>query len=292
MVDVISYLVEIRTHFIFVCKCSFLVVFKVVGYFSRFGHFTDQYFNGGHPVGDLTNQLFTVGAQHFVFFGREDFLYSAKIFEQAILISHGSRHDVVDSEVAQYTAFNLNLHGVFLQFHFQTAVQLRFVENAFADKYGFGLIVNVVHQSFRDVADVGQSAACSFLFPFFGIAVAFETDRFGSDDCLFQQTEDSFVFAYSFLHKLFHRCAEFVQLVCHGSIDSNHGGGTVGRRTCGTELKPVSGEGERGGTVTVGCVEQNFGYTSDTQFQRCLFFRGHFLVSHLAYNFVKSCRKL
>ena len=61
---------------------------------------------------------------------------------------------------------------------------------------------------------------------------------------------------------------------------------------CGTELKPVSGEGERGGTVTVGCVEQNFGYTSDTQFQRCLFFRGHFLVSHLAYNFVKSCRKL
>ena len=108
---------------------------------------------------------------------------------------------------------------------------------------------------FRYVADISQSAACSFLFPFFGITVPFETNRFGGDNCFFQQAEDSFVFANSFFHQLFYRCPEFVQLVCHGRIDCNHRGSTVGRRTCGAEFETVSGECERRSTVAVGGIQ-------------------------------------
>ena len=68
--------------------------------------------------------------------------------------------------------------------------QFSFVEDTFADKHRFGLVVNIVHQGFRYVADISQSAACSFLFPFFGITVPFETNRFGGDNCFFQQAED------------------------------------------------------------------------------------------------------
>ena len=111
---------------------------------------------------------------------------------------------MVDGEVAQYTSLDLYLHGVFFQFYFETAVQFGFVEDAFADQYRFRLVVYVVHQRFRHVADVGQSAAGSFLSPFFGVTVAFKADGFGSDDCFFQQAEDSFVFAHSFFHQFLH----------------------------------------------------------------------------------------
>ena len=135
MIDVIADLIEVWTYFFFVCKCSFLVVLHVVGYFSCFGHFANQYFDGSDPVGNLTDQFFAVGTQHFVFFSREYFFQSAKIFEQSVLIGNGSRYDVVNGEVAQYTAFDLHLHGIFLQFHFQTAVQFGFVEDTFANQH-------------------------------------------------------------------------------------------------------------------------------------------------------------
>ena len=48
---------------------------------------------------------------------------------------------------------------------------------------------------------------------------------------------------------------ELVQLIGHSRIDGNHGGGAVGRLTCGTELKAVAGEGEWGSTVTVGGIK-------------------------------------
>jgi len=145
-----------------------------------------------------------------------------------------------------------------------------------------------MHQCFRNVANIGQSASRGFLFPFFGVTVAFETDWFGSDDCFFQQPEDGFVFSYSVFHQFLYRCTELVQLICHGSVDSYHCGSAVGRRTCGAEFETISGESERRSTVAVGCIEQNLRNTSDTQFQCSLFFRCHFIVSYLADNFIES----
>ena len=150
---------------------------------------------------DFADQFFAVGAQYFKFFGREDFFHFAQIFEQPVLVGDSSRYDVVDGKVAQYTSLDLYLHGVFFQFHFQSAVEFGFVEDTFADQYRFRLVVYVVHQGFRHVADVGQSATGGFLFPFFGVAVALKADGFGGDDRFFQQAEDSLVFSYPFFHQ-------------------------------------------------------------------------------------------
>ena len=167
------------------------------------------------------------------------------------MIDYSNRNDVVDGQIAQYTAFYLNFHGVFLQLYFQTAGQFRFVKNAFAYQYRFGLVIHVMHQRFRHMADIAQSTAGCFLSPFFRIAVTFETDRFGSNDRFFQQTENGFVLADSFFHQFFDRSTEFVQLIGHGGIDGDHGGSTVGRGTCCTEFKTVSCESERRSTVSV-----------------------------------------
>ena len=94
-----------------------------------------------------------------------------------------------------------------------------------------------------------------FLLPLFGVAVTLKADRLGGDDGLFHNAEDGFILADSFFHQFVDGDFEFVQLVCHSCIDGNHGGGTVGGRTCGTELKAVAGEGEWGSTVTVGGIQ-------------------------------------
>ena len=55
MVDMIADFIEVRTHFFFVFECPLFVVIFVIGYFSGFGHFAYQYFDGSHPVRDFTN---------------------------------------------------------------------------------------------------------------------------------------------------------------------------------------------------------------------------------------------
>ena len=79
MVDMIADFIEVRTHFFFVFECPLFLVIFVIGYFSGFGHFAYQYFDGSHPVRDFTNQFFAVSAQYFVFFRREDFFHFAQI---------------------------------------------------------------------------------------------------------------------------------------------------------------------------------------------------------------------
>ena len=78
------------------------------------------------------------------------------------------------------------------------------------------------------MADIGQSAFGSFLFPLFGIAVSFKTDGFRGDDCFFQNAENSFVLADTLFHELLNGYFEFVQLVGHCRIDGNHCRSTVG----------------------------------------------------------------
>ena len=101
------------------------------------------------------------------------------------------------------------------------------------------------------MADISQSAAGGFLFPLFGIAVSLKTNGLRSDDCFFQNTENSFIFANSFFHEFFNGYFEFVQLVGHCCIYGNHGSGAVGRRAGSTEFKTITRESERRGAVTV-----------------------------------------
>ena len=53
-----------------------------------------------------------------------------------------------------------------------------------------------------------------------------------------------------------HTLLEVNQSLSNGTIQGNHGAGTVGLRTYGTELKAVAGEGEWRGTVTVGIIDE------------------------------------
>ena len=255
MVDVVTDTFQIRAYGFFVSESLVFVVIHVVGYFAGFGHFAYLYLDGGYALGNFAYKLFPVGTEDFVFFGREGLAQATEIFQQTVLVDNGSRYDVVDGKITQYTAFYLYLHGVFLQFYFQAAGKLRFVEDTFADEYGTGLVIHVVHQGFGNVADVGQPTAGGFLLPLFGVAVTLKADRLGGDDGLFHNAEDGFILADSFFHQFVDGDFEFVQLVCHSCIDGNHGGGTVGGRTCGTELKAVAGKGEWRSTVTVGGIQ-------------------------------------
>ena len=50
----------------------------------------------------------------------------------------------------QYAAFNLYLHGIFFQFHFQTAGEFGFVEDTFAYQYGSRLVIHIMHQGLQN----------------------------------------------------------------------------------------------------------------------------------------------
>ena len=228
MVDVITDAFQIRTYGFFVSESLVFVVIHVIGHFAGFGHFAYLYLDGGYAFGYFAYKFFPVGTENLVFFGRESLAQAAEVFQQTVLVDNSSRYNVVDGKVAQYTAFYLYLHGVFLQFHFQAAGKLRFVEDTFADEYGTGLVVHIVHQGFGNVADIGQTTAGGFLFPLFGVAVALKADRFGSKDGFFQNAEDGFILADSFFHQFVDGNFELVQLVGHSCIDGNHGSSTVG----------------------------------------------------------------
>ena len=55
-----------------------------------------------------------------------------------------------------------------------------------------------------------------------------------------------------------HTLLEISQSLSHSTVQGNHGTGTVGLRTNGTELKTVASESEWRGTVTVGIVDEEF----------------------------------
>jgi hypothetical protein len=49
---------------------------------------------------------------------------------------------------------------------------------------------------------------------------------------------------------------ELPQLIRYGGVQYQHGGGAVRGGTYGTELETITGEGERGGTVTIRVIDQ------------------------------------
>ena len=219
---------EVGTYRFFVGEGLVLVVVHVVGHLAGFGHLAYLHLDGRHAAGDFADELLAVGTEFFVLFGREGLAQAAEVFQQAVLVADSRGDDVVDSQVAEDAAFDLYLHGEFFQLYFEAAGQLGLVEDTFADENGACLVVDVVHQRFGYVADVGQAAAGSFLFPFFGVAVAFEADGLGSDDHFLEGAEDGFILGGAFFHGFVDRGLEFVQLVGHGGVDGNHGSGAVG----------------------------------------------------------------
>ena len=107
MVYMVAYAFQVRTYGLFVSKCFFFEVLFVIGYFAGFCHVAYQYFNSRYTVRDFFNKFFPIGTHYFVFFFREDFLHSAKVFQKTVLVADSDRDDVVDGQITQYAAFNL-----------------------------------------------------------------------------------------------------------------------------------------------------------------------------------------
>ena len=75
------------------------------------------------------------------------------------------------------------------------------------------------------------------------------------------------MFVLASLDELIHALLEIHQCLGYGCIECYHGRGAVGLTAGCTELKAVSGEGERAGAVAVGIVYQQLGHRRDVEAQ-------------------------
>ena len=117
-------------------------------------------------------------------------------------------------------------------------------------------------------------------------------DGFANLDVFADHIQDSRNLRFTLLDEFVHIFFEFYQLFGYGSVQGNHGAGTVCFRTYGAELKTVSGEGERAGAVTVGIVNQQFRNLRNIQFHALLAAKAYEIILGTLFNVFQYLRQL
>ncbi len=160
---------------------------------------------------------------------------------------------MVHRQVAQHAGLNLNLLGVGLPFHLVAGLELLLGHHTQALEHLDALLVEVALEDLRaGLLDV-ESALGSLQHPFVAVAVAVEADGLTGLDILAQHVDDGVeggrvLCTLQLLLELrnlgIHTLLEADECLGNGAVQGNHGAGTVGLGTNGTELEAVAGEGE------------------------------------------------
>ena len=170
----------------------------------------------------------------------------------------GHGDDVVHGEVAHDAGLDLNLLRVGLPLHLVAGLQLLARHDAEAGEHADRGLAEVVVEDDGAARLAVEATTAGLLNPLLTIAVAVEADGFANLDIFTDHLNDGRNLRFTFFYQFVHFFLEFGKLFGYGCVQGNHGAGTVGLRTYGTEFKAVAAEGKWRCTVTVCIVNQQF----------------------------------
>lgn len=130
---------------------------------------------------------------------------------------------MVDGEVAEHSALNLDFLGIHLPFYLVARLKLFVGEDACALEHldALGAFVGVIHAGCGGL--YVEPAACCLLFPFVAISVAVEVDGSGVLDEFAHFCKYGVLHLLTFRHACGHFVGEDVELVCYGGVEGYHG---------------------------------------------------------------------
>ena len=199
---------------------------------------------------------------------------------------------MVHSQVTQYTRLDLNLLRIRFPFHFVAGFQFFLCHYTGSFEHGNGFRFQVVIEDNRNTGFAIQATAGGFFLPFVAVTIAVKMNRFTFLDISTDNFENGRHFRLSFFNQSIHIFLKLHQLVCYGRVQCNHGRCTVCLGTYGTELKTVSGESKRRGTVTVSIVNQQFGNLRNIQLHSLFAAKTNQIIFRTVFNVIQYLRQL
>ena len=264
-VDVVADLIHEGTDVVVVCDRLFTLRLDTVRLLAGVDHVLDTALDRLDMVADSFDIDQVLRGDGVSLRAFEELLDLEDVVEEERLVSHRCGDDMVDGEISEDSAFDLDLLGIHLPLHLVAGFDLLARENAglFEHLDGVGTSVRVIHQGSRSF-DI-EATASSLLLPLLAITIAVEVDSLRLCEEFLDLGEDSGFGVFALGYASLNDVGEVIELGSDGGIEGDKSRGIVGRRTDGAILEAVAGEGEWAGTVAVGIIEGKFGDLSDVE---------------------------
>ena len=165
---------------------------------------------------------------------------------------------MVDAEVAEDTALNLNLLGVGFPLDLVAGLKFSFAEYSGLLEESYARLGEVAVEDEGSGGLAVEPASCRFGLPLVAVSVSVEDDGLDVVDVFAYYLQNGCFLLFAFADEGVNPCLEVFKCLCHSSVEGEHSARAVGLGTYGTELETVAGECEWRGTVAVGVVYQQF----------------------------------
>ena len=189
------------------------------------------------------------------------------------------------SNVDHSLCFNINLFDICFIIDFRTGMEFQTAQYMMTFKKTDGFICNQCRNRINGVADIRQTSAGSFLFPFFGITIAVKNNPFMGNICVTNQIVYCFVKVFCF----FQLIRKFLQCIRYDGIEYKVRAGNRAGRRRHTEFEFIPCKRQRRSSVSVCGIS--------VQVRQCVYTYAHFTTLQTAgcfpmFNLVENILKL